>query len=238
MHPHIRAAAAVALLALTVAACGTSATTASPSPSVAAAASSVPSLAPSASASAAPGGSTAPSPAASADASAGTAASASPSATPTPEQQALMDRLPKLIGTLELKPNSIDGAALIAADPTANKGLVDFLTKIGLEPKDLLIAFASPVSKTEIAFSLGAYRFTGADPAKLKTEFVQANLDSQPGSTAKDDTIGGRKVVTLGAPAGDQGPPVHLVFDGDTVFVVSSTDAGFAAEAVKALPVQ
>ena len=93
-------------------------------------------------------------------------------------------------------------------------------------------------SKTAIAFSLGAYRFVGADPAKLKTEFVQAILDSQPGSTAKDETIGGRKVVTLGAPSGDQGPPIHLLFDGDTVFVVSSPDADFAAEAVKALPVQ
>lgn len=233
MHPHLRTATAVALLALTVAACGSSAATASPSASPAASASAGPSLAPSASASAAPVASAT----ASADASAGTA-SASPAATPTPEQQALMDRLPKLVGTLELKASPVDGAALIASDPAANQGLVDFLAKIGLEPKDLLIAFASPVNKTQVAFSLGAYRFTGADPAKLKTEFVQANLDSQPGATAKDETVGGRTVVTLDAPSGDQGPPIHLIFDGDTVFVVSSTDASFAAEAVKALPVQ
>jgi hypothetical protein len=234
MHPHLRTAAAVALLALTVAACGASTPTASPSASASAAASVAPSAPPSTSPSAAPDATAS----ASADASAGSAPPASPAATPTPEQQALMDRLPTLVGTVKLKPNPVDGAALIAADPQANKGLVDFLTKIGLEPKDLLIAFASPESQTSIAFSLGAYRFVGADPAKLKTEFVQANLDSQPGSTAKDETIGGRTVVTLGAPAGDQGPPIHLLFDGDTVFVVSSTDADFAAEAVKALPAQ
>jgi hypothetical protein len=147
-----------------------------------------------------------------------------------------MDRLPKAIGTVLLQANPVDGAALIAADPESNKGLVDFLAKIGLQPADLLIAFASPETRTAIPFSLGAYRFVGADPAKLKTEFVQANLDSQPGATAKDDTIGGRQVVTLAGPESEAGPPIHLLFDGDTVFVVSSTDADFAVEAVKALP--
>ncbi|MCU0504174.1 MAG: hypothetical protein MUE82_00140 [Chloroflexi bacterium] len=232
MHPHLRTAAAVALLAVTVAACGGSASTASPGATTA------PTAAPTtaATASAAPDASA--SPAASLDASAAPSVPASPAATPTPDQQALMERLPTSVGTLQLKVNPVDGAALIAADPEANKGLVDFLTKIGLEPTDLLIAFTSPESQTSVAFSIGAYRFVEADPAKLKAEFVQANLDSQPGSTAKDETIGGREVVTLGAPAGDSGPPVHLIFDGDTVFVVSSTDADFAAEAVKALPIQ
>ncbi len=234
MHPHVRTAAAVVLLALSVAACGSSAATSAPSPS-APAATDAPSVAPSvAPASQAPAGS--PDVSVAPDASAGASASAGPAATPSPEQQALMDRLPTQIGTVQLKASPIDGAALIAADPEANKGLVEFLTKIGLEPKDLLIAFAAPKSQTSVAFSIGAYRFVGADPAKLKTEFVQANLDSQPGSTAKDETIGGRQVVTLAAPAGQQGPPIYLMFDGDTVFVVSSTDADFAAEAVKALP--
>ncbi len=236
MHPHIRTATAVALLALTVAACGSSATTASPSASAAAEASSAPSLAPSTPV--VPDASAAASPPSSPDASAGTAASASPAATPTSEQQALMDRLPKQIGTVMLSARMVDGAGFIAADPQGNKGLVDFLTTIGLTPDDLIIAFSVPTSSTGIPFSVGAYRFVGADAAKLRTEFVKANLDSQPGSTAKDETVGGRKVVALGAPAGDQGPPVYLLFDGDTVFVVSSTDEGFAAEAVKALPVQ
>jgi hypothetical protein len=147
-----------------------------------------------------------------------------------------MHRLPTLVGTLQLAPRPVDGPALIAADPQGNKGLVDFLTKIGLEPKDLLIVFAMPTSPTQRQFTVGAYRFAGADPATLKAEFVKANLDSEPGSTAKVETVGGRQVVTLGASASQPGPPVYLVFDGDTVFVVSSTDAAFATEALKALP--
>lgn len=230
MHLDLRGVAAAALLALLVAACGSSASPApsgSPAAPTAPAASDPVSASPSdsgSSASPAPSGSPTP------------AGSTAPASTPTPEQQALMALLPTQVGTVKMTPKKVDAEALVNADPEANKGLVDFLTKIGLRPGDLLIVFDTPITQTQVPFSIGAYRFTGANPATLKDEFVKANLANEPGSSSKEETVGGRQVVTLVAPAGQQGPPIYLIFKGDTVFVVSSTDANFATEAVKALP--
>lgn len=228
MHPRFRLAIAGVLVSLTVAACGSSAASGSAAPS-APAASSAPS-APAASAS------PAASAAASGAPSAAPSGSVAPRATPTPAEQALIDLLPKKLGPLPLNGSAINAKSLIDAAPEANKGLADFLTSIGLAPSDLLIAYAVPTSKTNIPMSISAYRFVGADPATLKDKFIKANLDNQPGATTEEQQVGGRTVTALLAPAGDTGPPVYLVFRGDTVFVASSTDPATAAEIVKAFP--
>ncbi len=236
MHLDPRGAATAALLALVVAACGSSA---SPAPSGSPAAATAPAASDPAAASPSNGGSSAsPAPAVSVapSGSAAPSGSTAPASTPTPEQQALMALLPAQVGTVKMSPKNVDAEALINADPEANKGLVEFLTKIGLQPRDLLIAFDAPVTPTQVPFSIGAYRFTGAAPATLKDEFIKANLANEPGSTTKEQTVGGRQVTALLAPSGQQGPPIYLLFKGDTVFVVSSTDATFAADAVKAMP--
>jgi hypothetical protein len=147
-----------------------------------------------------------------------------------------MDLLPMKLGPLGLSHTWMTGKALIDGAPQANKGLGDFLTTIGLKPADLLVAFALPTSVTNIPMSVIAYRFVGADPATLKTKFIKANLDSQPGMTVKDEQVGGRAVTALLAPAGDSGPPVYLLFNGDTVFVASSSDAATAAQIVQSFP--
>jgi hypothetical protein len=224
------ASALVALAALAVAACGTSAT--APPTSTPPASAAATSVAPAASI--APADSAAP--AGSSAASQAPADSVAPTASPTAEQQALIDLLPKKLGPLDLAPRIVDAPALINAAPDANKGLTEFLASIGVTPKDLLIVFAIPTSKTNIPISIGAYRFVGADPASLKDKFIKTNLAGEPGSSVKEEQIGGRTVTALLAPANNPGPPVYLVFSGDTVFVGSSTDATTAADIVASFP--
>jgi hypothetical protein len=227
MHLRLRVATSVALIALVVAACGSSSS--SPSPS--------------ASASVAPSASTAPvasAPAASADASASAVASAqpTPTASPTAEQQAIMDALPKKVKDQELRAVTTDTAAYIASDPAGAAPIVGFFKTLGIDPAKVILVgdVAKEGTTPTAAFVVAAYRFPGIDPAKLKTEFVKFYVGQKAGSTSEEQTVGGRQVTALLAPASEKLPPIYLLFAGDTVYEVGSTDSDFAAEALKALP--
>lgn len=134
---------------------------------------------------------------------------------------------------------------LIARDP-GSKGLADFITSLGISASDSIYALDIPTSRPNFDLSIGAYKFTGADPATLKQKFIKWNLDSQPGATAVDQQVAGRTVTALIAPprpsasvAASSDPnqwPVYLVFVGDTVFVASSSDAATAADIVASFP--
>jgi len=231
MHRHLRTAAAVALLALTVAACGASTPTASPSASADAQVSTPPSVAPSTSAPAA----ATPSVAASPSDSPAPSASAAPTRSLSPAEQKVADLLPAQLGTIKFTASAISADQFIDAQPEANKGLIALLGSLGISSKDLIVAFDLPETPTQLAISIGAYKFTGADPAILPDRFIKANLDAQPGSTVEEREVAGQKLKVLIAPPGDTTPPVYLVFKGDTVFVLLSSDETILAEAVKAV---
>jgi hypothetical protein len=65
---------------------------------------------------------------------------------------------------------------------------------------------------------------------------VKFYVGQKAGATSEEQTVGGRKVTALLAPSSEKLPPIYLLFDGDTVYEVGSTDSDFATEAVKALP--
>jgi hypothetical protein len=235
MHPHLRTAAAVALLALTVAACGASTPTASPSASAAAQVSTPPSVAPSTSAPAATTPAVAASPSDAASDSPAPSASAAPTRSLSPAEQSVADLLPAQLGTIKFTASAISADQFIDAQPEANKGLIALLESLGISSKDLIVAFDLPETPTQLAISIGAYRFTGADPAILPDRFIKANLGAQPGSTVEEREVAGQKLKALIAPPGDTTPPVYLVFKGDTVFVLLSSDETILTEAVKAV---
>ncbi len=214
-------------LVLTVAACGSASNSAAPtaavSPTTAPAASTGPEA--STSPAATPAG---PSPTAS--------ASAAPTASPSAELQALMARLPTSVGSLALSPQAIDGARYLTADPTARKGLADFVSALGLKPTDVLIAVDVPGgSGPQGYFPIQAWRFVGADPAAFKKAYVAGSGGAISGTTTEEKTIGGRTVVTVTPPASGPSSPTYLYFDGDTVFVVDAANPAFAASAVEAI---
>jgi hypothetical protein len=228
-----------ALVALAVAACGGS--PASPAASAGSAGSAAPTAPGSPDASAA----AVASPSASAAASPASSASIPPRRSPTPAEQALMDQLPKKVGSLPMTGAAGTLSELIASDP-GSKGLADFITTLGINASDAVYALDIPSSRPNFDLSIGAYRFTGADPASFKQKFIKWNLDAQPGTTAVDQQVGGRAVTALIAPPQASGSatasaspnqwPVYLVFVGDTVFVASSSDEATAAEIVAAFP--
>jgi hypothetical protein len=239
MHARLRLATSVALLALIVAACGSS------SSSPAAAATDTASPEASVPAATAPAQSTAPDVTASASASTGTAApsasasaSAAPTPTPTAEQQAVMDKLPTKIGNMDLVPTPYDIAADIKADPTGMAPLIAMLATLKVDPSKVITVGDLPKDQAnqQLSFIIAAYRFPGADPAAVRTEFPKYFLGLQPGATSEETTFGGKKVLRLDAPASASLPPQYLIFDGDGVYRVSSTDSTFVTQVVQALP--
>lgn len=232
MHPHIRTAAAVALLALTVAACGSSG--ASPAPS--ASASPAASLLPSGSPSEAP---PAASPAASPTPILSPAATGSPepTSTPSPALQALLDRLPTKVAGHELA--HAGGTLADSATSALQTSFIEFALSLGVDPRDVNLAYAYPAESSQLKANwiYGAFQFTGADPKTLPQKYLDAALASQPDSTATKTTFAGRDVTKLqAAPGATTSAPVYVYFDGDTIFFGGSDDPALAAEIVKSFP--
>lgn len=235
MQSRSRLVIASALVALAVAACGGS--SASPSPSSGTSGSAAPSPLASPDASAAAAATPAPSPASS--------ASIPPRRSPTPTEQALIDQLPTKVGSMPMVGAAGTLSELIATDP-GSKSLAEFIKSLGIDASNAVYALDVPTSRPNFDLSIGAYRFTGADPATLKQKFIKWNLDAQAGATAVDRQVGGRTVTALIAPpqaaasaAASNNPnqwPVYLVFVGDTVFVASSSDEATAADIVASFP--
>ncbi len=149
-----------------------------------------------------------------------------------------MDALPRKVKDQELEAVTTDTAAYIASDPEGAAPIVGFFKTLGIDPaKVILVGDVAPKGTTaKTPFVLAAYRFPGIDPATLKTEFIRFYIGQKEGATSEEQTVGGRQVTALLAPETQGLPPIYLLFAGDTVYEVGSTDPDFAAEALKALP--
>lgn len=162
-------------------------------------------------------------------ASASASAAASGALSEAPELEAL---LPDTIAGEQTQKLSMKGATLMAGG-AVDSSFTDFLDRLGAQPSDVSVAFATAVQADSQAF---AYRVAGTAPADLLREFQASVGASQGGSdmTWKSVTVGGRQVQQGASSSTDKA--IYLIPHGDTIFVVVTGDPAIAAEIVASLP--
>lgn len=208
--------ALLAVVAVLVAACGTSA---SPAPTQA------PPATPAASATAAP----AATPAAS------DAGSPLPSFTRVADLEAM---LPEKIGDVKLAPRSLTGTDVLATgDPTSIKALQAMLDATGATAAEYQFAYSPFKTSAGTDAAIGVFRVAGASPDKLRDILIEQGRTNNPGIGAPEDvTIGGRKVTTLTI---DDGAGTTWLWyywpKGDVLFYLQTADASVAEEVIAAL---
>jgi hypothetical protein len=162
-------------------------------------------------------------------ASASASAAASGALSEAPELEAL---LPDTIAGEQTQKLSMKGATLMAGG-AVDSSFTDFLDRLGAQPSDVSVAFATAVQADSQAF---AYRVAGTAPADLLREFQASVGASQGGSdmTWKSVTVGARQVQQGASSSTDKA--IYLIPHGDTIFVVVTGDPAIAAEIVASLP--
>lgn len=162
-------------------------------------------------------------------AAASASAAASGALSEAPELEAL---LPDTIAGEQTQKLSMKGATLMAGG-AVDSSFTDFLDRLGAQPSDVSVAFATAVQADSQAF---AYRVAGTAPADLLREFQASVGASQGGSdmTWKSVTVGGRQVQQGASSSTDKA--IYLIPHGDTIFVVVTGDPAIAAEIVASLP--
>jgi hypothetical protein len=211
-------ALAVALVALTVAACGSSTSSAGPSASSAPAAS----MPPTSGAPAASGDATSPS--ASAAASTGPLTTADPNATPLPS----LTRVPDLEALL---PKSVDGKDLAVASltgtdimTTGQAGSVAALKAIlkatGGQPSDYAFAYSELPGGSVV----GVFRVKGADASKIRDALMLLGKENPNGAIVDSGTIGGKKVQILRVTVGGTETSWYYWPKGDLLYYIQTAD--------------
>lgn len=217
-------------LALTAAACGSSAPSSSPAASVAA------SVGTSAAASTEPSTSTEPSasapastePGASSEASApadsGIPSFALPSFHEAPDLEAA---LPDKVGDQALQKLSFSGTGTFASGGSDSQDFVDLLTALGKSPSDFSLAVAGGDN-----VSIGVFRVAGVDGNLLLNAFVQAAQKDDTSTQVSDANRGGKSVkkVVSGSDT------TYAYASGDKVFFVQSETDALVDQALSTLP--
>lgn len=161
--------------------------------------------------------------------------SLSPSATPAvpvATDSSLESRLPDTFRNVKLAKESIAGPTLATGgNDQSTKDILSELQALGKTPNDLSFAVANdPAGKLPVLF--GAYRIKGVDAATWLPQMIEiANKQSK--STPSQLDMGGKGVTKLVPANGHQ--PSYLWPSGDVVFIVITTDEAAAAEAMAAL---
>jgi hypothetical protein len=218
---------AIALVALAVAACGSSTSTASPAASAASTAASSPAASTAPAASGAAG-----SPGASAPASSVPLATADPNATPPPPLTRVPDLealIPKKIGGKDVVVSSQTGADVMASGSAQSRGFLQaILDATGGQPSDY--GFAWTVAGDNVA--LGVYRVKGADPLTLRDTLIDLAKKEAGGVYVVDSgTIGGQKVEIFRRNVNGQDWSWYYWPKGDVLFFAQATDPA-AVEAI------
>lgn len=204
-----RAALAVILAALLIAACGNSE---SPNPSASQAASADPSVE------------------ASAEGSGGIALPSLPSG--AADLEAL---IPDEIGDITLLKFSMQGNEFVNSG-TATGEAEQFLEGLGVSTDDVSVAAGfGEATETGDGVAVFVFRAEGAGSDRLLTTFKEAT-DAQRDAPLnwESTTIGGKSVERAADP--DRGGQVYLYADGDVLFFLAATQEAHATEALEALP--
>jgi hypothetical protein len=146
-----------------------------------------------------------------------------------PDLEAL---LPRQLGGQQLQVVSFTGDTFMNMGNTGDQSFKDFLDRLGAEPKDISVAIAAAAGDT--SSSVTVFRARGTDQSQLENEFESVIQEDASGKlTWRDETIGGKSVKTTTKP--EEGN-LYMYAKGDTIFVVMTTDASVAEEALSQLP--
>jgi hypothetical protein len=229
------------MLAISLAGCGSSAASPSPSSPILGAPTSpttqaTPAPSPSSTATAQANPSNPPNPAATSQESAAPSDTLAipsfvlPSFTSDKELEGM---LPDAYKGVTLTKQSFSGSDLLKDSSASTKPLADLHTGLGKSPSDLSFAFASDVSG-KLGVTFGAYRIKGVDASVWLPLLLAASIQQTPGTTTTQVNIGGRDVTRIQAAEGSQGSYVYP--RGDVLFFVSSEDETLIGDALAALP--
>ncbi len=138
-------------------------------------------------------------------------------------------------------PDEINGVALetevvSATDPDSESGLsvddelLDAIVEMGGSRDSVEVGSAFDPSR-ELEVSIIGLRAPGADPARLRDQFVET-VEEDTGEELEQRSVGGRDVMVGETEFGT----VYLYFRGDTVFQVIAQNEEDAAAALSALP--
>jgi hypothetical protein len=213
--------AAVIVVAMFVAACGSSSATASPS---AAALANTPPPA------------TAPPEAATPEATVSETPAASEEATPTLDLSSLLPSftadtelekvLPDTVGSETLQKFSFRGTDM----PSTGQDTQEFQNALGQLGKSLSdLSFAVAASEN---VTIGAYKLAGAPSATFMSALLTALRAGAADATVTDANVGGKPVKKIESTSG----AVYLYGHDDIVFFVQSDDDALLAQALAALP--
>jgi hypothetical protein len=155
--------------------------------------------------------------------------SAGPNLSEAPELEAL---LPDTIAGEETQKLSMKGDTLLAGG-VVDTSFTDFLGRLGAEPSDVAVAFATAVNADSQAF---AYQVAGTPPDALLREFQGSVAASDGGNdvTWETATVGGKDVQRGTSSSNEK--KIYLLPHGDTIFVAVTSDAAIADEILAALP--
>ena len=156
---------------------------------------------------------------------------------PTPEASLaapeLEAALPTSVGGTTLSVNSATGSTVLGTDP-GSRAIAAALRTAGVSVDAFRAAQAYDPSGT-VDLSITAFRVEGMTSDVLKGIVLSSWLSAGgTGVTTSTTTVEGRTATEVDY--GDGGAPSYVVVDGDIVFVVETSDATLATQAVAALP--
>ncbi len=236
-----RALVGAAIVASLVAACGSTATTATPSPSdvasglptpiqVTARPTTTPDAGPTSAPTGGPSGSPGPRP--------------SPTTAPTPRPTPVRDLDLEASLPSEFEGMPIDRTSAIVTDAAAAaqgatfKPILEFISGLGLTPSDLSQAAGQPADRSK-GYQFIAYRFKGATEPDMLPAFLAALADAGVAGTTGSADLGGRRVRTLTSDAFSgplKGAIQYMYQEGDTIYGAIAVDEALAARMLKVLP--
>ncbi len=172
--------------------------------------------------------------------------SGAPQGQPTDTPEPSVDRhgavalealLPDSIAGIALERVSLTGPDFYAlGTDTTRKQLDSMLKELGKTVADLSVGDAGdPTGKAVL--ELGAFRVAGSAPVELLSAWVAARQAAGGGKIGVTNvTIAGRAVTKLVDPARPVGGVTYAYARGDTVLLMAADDASYLSEAIGKLP--
>ena len=162
-------------------------------------------------------------------------ATAMPSSTATPSSTRPPATLPAETALEAMLPRFIDAQYLTRRPLTGEEALAEGVSDIRPTAFQRLFALlGAEAADLEAAAGVGgsisviALRLPGVEPAALVDALVQSTLETSRGGKAQDRTVDGRRVRHVAWPRDSLAADLHLLVEGDVVFVIRAYPDGHA----------